>query len=298
MSRKLTISAANFVMRPLRDFDDLVGQIRALLDASAGADLVVFPEVFAAGLLSLGEGWPHDDFNRIIEISAYEPELDRVFAAEASARSQFILAGSTVSNRDGVYRNVATLHGPDGVVLRQAKNHLTPRERLVLDRPRARMDVVDIGAARVAVNICYDIQFPAEAAALAAQGAEVLLCPSYTRGERGFWRIRHCAHARAVENQIFVVHSAAGGDPDHALPGGFARSAVLTPCDQPWSAPDGLLAETATNEHTAVVATVDLDDLEAIRRGGETTTFHDRVGRADDADTGAPLAEAGAARTS
>lgn len=276
MRRTLTVSAINFTIRPLRDFDNLVGQIRRLLDASAGADIVVFPELYAAGLMTLGDGWPHRDLDRIVEVAAYEEALDGLFAAEATARGQHVLAGSTLSAWDGGYRNLATLHGPEGVVQRHAKTRLVPAERGFVDRPGTAMQTVDIGPARVGINVCYEIQFADAAAALADQGAEVVLCPSYTLTERGFWRVRHCAHARAIEQQLYVVHSGAGGASDHALPGGFARAAVLSPCDTPWGPMDGVLAESATNEDAAVVVTLDLDALAAIREQGETTTFRER----------------------
>lgn len=276
MPRTLTVSAINFVIRPLRDFGALAAQVRDLLDASASADIVVFPEMYTTGLLTLGAGWPHDDLSRVVEVAEYETALDALFAGEAAARGQFILAGSTLSRRDGGHCNLATLHGPDGVVLRHAKTHLVPSERTFVNRRGETMHAVDIGAARVGVSVCYEIQFADAVATLADRGAEVVLCPSYTLTERGFWRVRHCAHARAIEHQLYVVHSAAGGVAHRALPGGFARSAVLSPCDTPWAAPDGVLAESATNEDAAVLATLDLDALAAIRDDGETTTFRDR----------------------
>ncbi len=276
MSRTLTVSAINFVLRPLRDFDDLAAQIRRLLDASAAADVVVLPEMYATGLMTLGAGWPHRDLDRIVELAGYEDALDALFAAEATSRGQYLLAGSTLSAWRGGYRNYATLHGPDGVVQRHAKTRLVPSERAFVDRPGTEHQAVDIGNVRVGINVCYEIQFADGAATLADQGAEVVLCPSYTLTERGFWRVRHCAHARAIEQQMYVVHSAAGGAPDHALPGGFARSAVIAPCDTPWVPMDGVLAESATNEDAAVVVTLDLDALAAIREQGETTTFRER----------------------
>ncbi|MDI8799998.1 hypothetical protein MJM59_32555, partial [Salmonella enterica subsp. enterica serovar Montevideo] len=42
-----------------------------------------------------------------------------------------------------------------------------------------------------------------------------------------FWRVRHCCHARCIENQIYLVHCCLGGNPGGPLPGCWARSSIL-----------------------------------------------------------------------
>ncbi|MEV6134382.1 nitrilase-related carbon-nitrogen hydrolase [Streptomyces violaceusniger] len=276
MSRTLTVAAVNFVMRPLKDFKDFADQVTGLLAATDGADLVVFPEMFTTGLVTLSDAWPFNRLEGLVELASFEPQIDKLFARLAAERRQFILAGSTLSAAEDGYRNIATLHGPEGIVLRHAKTQLLPVEQAFVTTRGGTYDVVDIGKARVGVNICYEIQFPEGANALVDQGAEVILCPSLTIGERGFWRVRHAAHARAVENQVYVIHSGAGGQPEHALPGGFARTAVLSPCDWPWESVNGVIAESETNVPDVVITEIDLDALQKARTSGETRTFRDR----------------------
>ncbi|MFC8670417.1 nitrilase-related carbon-nitrogen hydrolase [Streptomyces sp. NPDC057199] len=276
MSRTLTVAAVNFVMRPLKDFEDFADQVTGLLSLTDGADLVVFPEMFTTGLITLCDTWPFDALDGLVELAAFESRVDQFFAQLAAERRQFILAGSTLSATGDGFRNVATLHGPEGIVLRHSKTQLLPVEKEFVTERGSAFNVVDIGKARVGVNICYEIQFPEGATALVDQGAEVIICPALTTSERGFWRVRHAAHARAVENQVYVVHSAAGGQPKHALPGGFARTAIISPCDWPWENVNGVIAETATNASDVVITELDLDALEKARDSGETRTFRDR----------------------
>jgi len=68
----------------------------------------------------------------------------------------------------------------------------------------------EIGAIRTdsrgdfGILICYDIEFPEVARVLAEAGAEILFVPSCTDGREGFCRVRYCAQARAIENQVYV----------------------------------------------------------------------------------------------
>ena len=67
------------------------------------------------------------------------------------------------------------------------------------------MEVIELPFAKVGFNICYEAEIPECAATLTEQRAESILCPSFTFTEFGFWRVRHCAAARAIENQRFAA---------------------------------------------------------------------------------------------
>ena len=52
---------------------------------------------------------------------------------------------------------------------------------------------------------CYDIEFPEIVRMAKAKGADVIFCPSCTDDRHGFHRVRYTSHARAIENQVYVV---------------------------------------------------------------------------------------------
>ncbi|MEH7336479.1 nitrilase-related carbon-nitrogen hydrolase [Neobacillus drentensis] len=128
--------------------------------------------------------------------------------------------------------------------------------------------------------VCYEAEIPEVSRILSANGAEIIFCPSYTFTEAGFWRVRHCAQARAIENQVYFVHCPTVGEPGAPLPNGFGRSSILSPCDLAWM-PNGIVAEAETNKHTVVTGTVDIDELYENRKTGAATTFVDRTRRED-----------------
>ena len=104
---------------------------------------------------------------------------------------------------------------------------------------------------------------------LAAEaGADLILVPSATDDKQGFWRVRYSCHARAIENQVYVVHAALVGSlPVRFLEQSVGRSGIITPCDLPFP-PGGVLADGDWNQGMAVIGEVDLGLLEAVRTGG------------------------------
>src|SRR3546814_3500742 len=103
--------------------------------------------------------------------------------------------------------------------------------------------------------ICYDSEFPELARHLVNQGAMMLFVPFCTDERRGYLRVRYCCHARAVENQCYVITSGVVGNLPNVenMDIHYAESAILTPSDFAF-ARDGVAADTAPNrseEHTS-----------------------------------------------
>ena len=142
------------------------------------------------------------------------------------------------------------------------------------------MQAYELPFTKVGFNICYEAEIPECSSSLAEQGAEIVLCPSYTFTEYGFWRVRHSAQARAIENQVYFVHCSTGGKGGGAIPPGWTNSSILSPADTPWT-PTGVLAEAGENVEEVATSTVDLDALRQNRIDGAATTFKDRRRRAE-----------------
>lgn len=86
--------------------------------------------------------------------------------------------------------------------------HMTRFESEEWDvRSRERLKVFETDFGKVAIAICYDIEFPEIARAAAHQDAQIIIVPSCTDDRQGFLRVRSSAHARAIENQVYVIQS-------------------------------------------------------------------------------------------
>ena len=171
---------------------------RAALEraGSAGADLVVLPEMWLTGYA----------YRSLAELSEQTPEsLERVGAL--ARRNGYSVVGSWAERADdGYLYNTACLIGPDGRVrARYRKVHLfgPMKEDRHFVRGRS-VAVVDLEIGRVGIALCYDLRFPELSRKMALAGAELLLYPSqWPEGRLGHFHT--LLAARAIENQVFVA---------------------------------------------------------------------------------------------
>lgn len=280
MSRVITVSAAQFRIGPVDSFEDFAQQAITLLGEAQASDVVVFPELFTTSLFSIQPGWQGQTTAQFGRLADYIDEYRALFGAEAVSRGQCIVAGSTLEyTRDGV-ENVSYTFLADGTEHRHVKSHIFPAESDWRTYEGNSLATFSVAGVTAAVAICYEAEIPEVATILARKGAEIIFCPSYTFTEAGFWRVRHCAAARCIENQIYMVHCSTAGNVGDPLSAGWARSSILSPCDLVFPA-NGVVAEAATNVQQVITATLDLDVLHENRRSGAATTFVDRHRRAD-----------------
>jgi predicted amidohydrolase len=280
MARNVSIAACNFAVRPVASFDEFADHVRGLLDEARGADLVLFPELFTVELFTTFGDWRTSPKSELTRVDLFTRDYRNLFEGEAKERSQYIVAGSHLMNENGRYLNIGHLYEPDGTLHTHTKTHIFPAEAEWSTEEGDSLEVIDLPFARVGMNICYEAEIPECASALTEQGVEIILCPSFTFTEFGFWRVRHCAQARCVENQIYFVHCCTGGQPGDPLPNGWAQSSILSPCDLLWN-PSGIVAQAEANEEVVVRGEVDIEKLYENRETGAAPTYRDRRRRAD-----------------
>jgi predicted amidohydrolase len=280
MPRHVSIAAANFAVRPVGGFDEFAAHCRNLLDQAKGADLVLFPELFTVELFTSYADWKTAPISELTRIDEFTSQYRDFFAAEAASRDQYIVGGSHLLKDGDRFVNVGHLFEPGGTIHQHVKTHIFPAEAQWSTEEGVTLEAIELPFAKVAFNICYEAEIPECATTAAEQGAEIILCPSYTFTEFGFWRVRQCAAARAIENQVFFVHCCTGGRPGAPLPNGWAQSSILSPCDNLWT-PNGIVSQATVNEEMVVRGTVDIDTLYANRETGAAPTFRDRRRRAE-----------------
>jgi predicted amidohydrolase/ribosomal protein S18 acetylase RimI-like enzyme len=272
------ICVIQYQMRKVSSFDDFARQTEYFVDVAAGygSDFAVFPELLTTQLLSaIGE---RDPGKAMRMLSHFTTEYIEHFADLALRYNTNILAGTHVMEEDGRLYNVAFLFRRDGTIARQKKLHITPNERRWWGiSPGDRQHVFDTDAGKVAIVICYDVEFPETARIAVDAGARVLFVPYCTEDRQGHLRVRYCAQARAIENQVYVVTAGTVGNlPDTKnMDIQYAQSAIFTPSDFAFPR-DGVAAEASPNVETVIVGDVDLETLRRSRRSGTVMQLHDR----------------------
>ena len=186
---------------------------RARLDelTPSGADLVVFPEVFARDFGSPGE--PLQPYAEPVEGSEarFAAEVERV----AADRGSTVVAGMLEHAPESPTRPFNTLLVRGNTSGSYRKIHLYDsfgyRESDVLAAGEPEPTVVEVvtrtgETVPVGLMTCYDLRFPELARALVDAGAEVLVVPAaWVPGERKVDHWRTLLRARAIENTVFVA---------------------------------------------------------------------------------------------
>lgn len=275
---KMRVSAVQYQLHDITSFDEFAHQCEHYIKNALeyGAEFVLFPEFFTTQLLSMKnkDGKPLS----IHELPDFTEQYKTLFATLAKDTKIHIIAGTHVINRNGRLYNVAHLFYPDGRVEEQAKLHITPTE--VEEWNMSAGDFVktfDTDKGRIAILTCYDIEFPEIVRMVKAAGADVIFCPSCTDDRHGFHRIRYTSHARAIENQVYVVLTGTVGSLTNVdfMRANFGQAAIITPNDIPFP-PKGLMAEGEINTDMLITADLDLSLLYEVREKGSVTTWRDR----------------------
>jgi predicted amidohydrolase len=63
----------------------------------------------------------------------------------------------------------------------------------------------DTDCGKIGIVICYDVEFPELSRLMADQGMNILFVPFLTDTQNGYTRVKHCAQARAIENECYVA---------------------------------------------------------------------------------------------
>ena len=285
MTDALRMSVATLAIQRYPDIAAFQSHIDALAAEAAGvgSQLLLLPELACVGLL-WGDGAAAR--TTIPEVgSLYRRRLTPLLQAYCDALrdvarcNNLVLAGASFwHEEDGRGLNSGFVVMPDGGLIRQDKLHPTRPEQAIGTAGGTDLRVFEIDGVRMGMVICYDVQFPELTRHLVAEGVEILLVPSLTT-ERGYWRVRHSAHARAVENQIYVCVSPIVGDlgipadyPVRAVGGAF----VACPIDNRFNVDDGTYARAAANVESLLHVTLDLLRLRLSRTKSEIRQLADR----------------------
>ena len=275
---KLRVSAVQYHLQTIRSFEDFAKQSEHYIKTAEefGAEFVLFPEFFTTQLMSIGNN--QGNALTINELPNFTEQYRDLFLSFAKQTKMHIIGGTHVIRKGDRLYNVAHLFYPDGRIAEQPKLHITPTEvKEWKMTPGESFQVFETDKGTIAMLTCYDIEFPEIVRMAKAKGADVIFCPSCTDDRHGFHRVRYTSHARAVENQIYVVTTGTVG----SLPtvdfmrANFGQAAIITPNDIPFP-PRGILAEGEINQDMIVTADLDLELLYQVRESGSVTTWRDR----------------------
>ena len=238
-----------------------------------GADVVCFPELSATGYFKTSDIWeaaepvPGPTTEALIDLAK---ELDLIVAAGVAEKDR------------GLVYNAYVCVGSEGYLGKSRKIHIPPSE-VKYWRGGGIPPVIDIGLAKVGINICFDNWLPESGRLVALQGAEIIIAPYvWSVGPQDDAGSRNRAWkdyagrtfpARAIDNGVFLVAVNACGPTsygDYAYDGN-PMVLIYSPLGQ-------LVAESPDEADDEVMVVADLDG-KLLRERRSQGVFHPRFRR-------------------
>ncbi len=229
------------------------------LAAARGARLVALPEVF---------NWRGKRSEEAETAESLEGESLGLMARLARELEIHLVAGSITERGEGQGKNYNTsvLFDPKGERLAvYRKIHLFDVDlpgRVTIRESDAKASGTEVvcaatSLAPIGLSVCYDLRFPELYRRLAFAGAKIITVPSaftFPTGE-AHWDV--LLRARAIENQVYVIAPAQFGPNVHGF-NDYGNTLIA----DPW----GRVLARAADQEGVVVAPIDLDYLERVRR--------------------------------
>jgi predicted amidohydrolase/ribosomal protein S18 acetylase RimI-like enzyme len=278
-AKTIRIGLVQWQMRLFPDIEAFYEQVEFFVDTVSGykSDFAVFPEFFNTPLLA--------PYNHLSEMEAMRklaemtPGIVLKIQEYAVSYNVNVITGTMpVVDEDNKMYNVAYLCHRSGKTEEYRKVHITPNEQKYYGMVGGdTIQVFDTDCGKVGILICYDVEFPELSRILADQGMQILFVPFLTDTQNGYTRVRHCAQARAIENECYVAIAGCVGNLPKVnnMDIQFAQSAVFTPSDFAFPT-NAVKAEATPNTEMVLVVDVDLHLLDELHHYGTVKTLTDR----------------------
>jgi predicted amidohydrolase/ribosomal protein S18 acetylase RimI-like enzyme len=265
-------------MRSLGNLEALFEQSEFFIDVVSGysCDFAVFPELFIAPLMA--------DYNHMTEAEAirelakHSDPIRKRFQELAISYNINIISGSMPYLENGNLYNVGFLCKRDGTSEMYTKIHVTPNEVQHWGmKGGSEIKTFDTDCGKIGIMICYDVEFPEVSRIMADEGMNILFVPFLTDTQNAYIRVKHCAQARAIENECYVAIAGCVGNLPKVnnMDIQYAQAAVFTPSDFAFPS-NGIKAEATPNTEMTLIVDVDLRLLKELHEHGSVRILKDR----------------------
>ncbi len=164
-----------------------------------GAELLLLPELSLSGYTS--------DRSKLLEIKEnLNRNFNRLLEISEKFRSLAICTGLPVFEKENIYITQTTLLN-GGIIHSHSKICLSPSEEKIFSRGET-ASTGQTGKIRFGVQICFETHFPELTSHLEKNGAELVLMPFASPGQKPKERLKRLKKflpARAYDNTVFVA---------------------------------------------------------------------------------------------
>lgn len=226
-----------------------LGLLEGLASDSArnGADVLILPELFLTGY-NIG------DATKSLAEPRGGPSAQAV-GRIAAATGLAIIYGYPEQGEPGIYNSAAVVDRRGEQIANYRKVHIWGEEESARFLPGHDLEIFNLCGHRFGLQICYDLDFPEMARALAQQGVEVIVALSAINPPYGVVT-RHLIPTRAYENQVVVAFVNRPGQ----------EAGLLYLGESCVAGPDGSILASSGPDETLTFVDVELERFAAYRR--------------------------------
>ena len=247
--------------------------------ANEQARILLFPEYASMELASLFEKSVYSSLSDQLDSmqTLLDPYLEN-FQNLAEKYNLYIQPGTfPVKTESGLFHNRAYFFMPDGRVDFQDKLQMTRFENEQwLISSGLELKVFNTEFGKIAINICYDSEFPLFARRQVEAGVKLILVPSCTDTLAGYHRVRIACQARALESQCYVAQASTVGKApwSNAVNINIGAAAVYTPIDRGFP-DDGILNMGKLNNTQWIYAEISPEKVDNVRFQGQVFNYRE-----------------------
>ena len=227
---KMRVSAVQYHLHTIHSFEDFANQVEHYVRNAQeyDAEFLLFPELFTTQLMSIGD--EHGNALPITALPSFTERYVQLFSSLAAKYDMHLIGGTHIIEENGKLYNTAFLFYPDGRVGQQKKIHITPWEVKGWNMGAGdSLQIFETDKGKVALIICYDIEFPEWVRIAKARSGRHFLSVLHRRPPRFPPRALHepCAHDRkpgvrrsdrdgrlAADRRLYACQLRAGRDFD------------------------------------------------------------------------------------
>ena len=244
---KINIGIFQYEMQDESPFEK-ISRLETYLDENSQLDLVICPELFISG---------YGSFEKIKEYSENrDGKFANTIASLAKKTSTAIVYGYPEIQGDSLF-NSAQLFDSKGIsIVNHRKKMLPPTaDESKIFTPGQDSSIVSINGIKIAILICYELEFPEIIRELALQDVQLIIAPT---GQSSNWPAAalHNCRTRAFENGIFVAYANSTGRLNDI--NFMGESKII--------GPDGIDLVNAEQGEKLICAEINTDDILLVRR--------------------------------
>ena len=224
-----------------------IDRLAALLNEKPQLDLVVCPELFISG---------YGSFEKIKEYSENrDGKYANKIASLAKKTSTAIVYGYPEMQGDSLF-NSAQLFDSKGISIANHRKKMLPptADESKIFTPGQDSSILTINGIKIAIVICYELEFPELIRELALQDVQLIIAPT---GQSSNWPAAalHNCRTRAFENGIFVAYANSTGRMNDI--NFMGESKII--------GPDGIDLVNAEQGEKLICAEINTDDILLVR---------------------------------